>query len=100
GGGLREASAARIALDEVDEPGGLAGRSDQRVEAIVRERLVDVLAREAAVRRERLAVLVALQAALRLRCEEELLAEVRHLLRRVRLVERDDVGERLHRRAR
>jgi hypothetical protein len=92
--GRGEAAAARIALDEVGEPCRARGGRDERVEVVLTQHLVDALAtREAVVAGERLQIFLRVQAALLRGVHEVLLAEVRHHLVLVRLVERDDVGE-------
>ena len=97
GGRRGEPAAEVVAGDEVGEPGRSAGRGHQGIELLLAHHGVDAFegGQPAAVG-EGLDVGEVGERPLLLRLEEEVLAEVRHLFRPVRLVERDDVGQRAH----
>ena len=90
-----------IAVDEIGGPWRAAGGRDDRIERVLREHHVQSFApREPLILGERVAICLIGERSLLLRLQEQLLPEVRHLGRLVRLVECNHVRERFDPRAR
>ena len=94
------AAVEAVAADVVGEPRRTGRRRHDRVEAVlVHERVDAVGARRPLDGRDRLPVLGRVERGRRLGDDQPLLAEERHLLVAVRLVEGDELGQALDRRA-
>ena len=91
----RSARGAAVAVDEIRQPRRPARRRHERIELVIQHRRVDAeRSRHLTVPREIGLVFRARQRLFFVGHRHDLLAEVRHLFVPVRLVERDDVGER------